>query len=79
ERLAAIYETITSRLLDADDTASYLKMVEDLEAIYRNNSALAEKLCEGVTLREGETSAELAAWTMLVSTIFNLDITKTRS
>lgn len=79
ERLAAIYETITSRLLDADDTASYLKMVEDLEAIYRNNSALAEKLCEGVTLREGETSAELAAWTMLVSTIYNLDITKTRS
>ena len=54
-------------------------MVEDLETIYRDNSNLADQLCEGVQLHEGVSTAELAAWTMLVSTIYNLDITKTRS
>ncbi len=78
DRLAAVYETITSRLPDAEETETFLKMVEDLGTIYRDNSDLADELCDGVKLHEGVTSAELAAWTMLVSTIYNLDITKTR-
>jgi hypothetical protein len=78
DRLAAVYETITSRLPGAGETETFLKMVEDLGAIYRDNSDLADQLCEGVQLHEGVTSAELATWTMLVSTIYNLDITKTR-
>ncbi len=48
------------------------------KAIYRDNPSLADQLCEGVQLHEGVSAAELAAWTMLVSTIYNLDITKTR-
>ena len=42
------------------------------------NSNLADELCKGVELHEHVSAAELAAWTMLVSTIYNLDITKTR-
>ncbi len=53
-------------------------MLEDLLAIYRDDSSLADQLCEGVPLHEGVSTVELAAWTMLVSTIYNLDITKTR-
>jgi len=78
DRLSAVCETITSRLPDADETETFLKMVEDLGTIYRENSDLANQLCEGVQLHEGVSSADLAAWTMLVSTIYNLDITKTR-
>ncbi|MDP6558123.1 MAG: DUF1553 domain-containing protein [Pirellulaceae bacterium] len=77
-RLAIIYETITSKLPDAGESQSFLKMVEDLTSIYRDNSNLADQLCEGVELHEGVSTVELAAWTMLVSTINNLDITKTR-
>ncbi len=78
DRLAAVYETITSKLPDTDETEDFLKMVADLESIYRDNTQLAEQLCEGVELHEGVSMAELAAWTLLVSTIYNLDITKTR-
>jgi hypothetical protein len=78
DRLAVLYETITARLPDAGETEALLKMVEALDARYRDNSNLAGQLCEGVQLREGVSSAELAAWTMLTSSIYNLDITKTR-
>jgi len=78
ERVRAIYETITSRLPDAEETEDFVKMVEDLKKKYRDNPELAAGLCEGVALREGLTPPELAAWTMATCTIYNLDITKTR-
>jgi hypothetical protein len=78
DRLALLYETITSKLPDADEIETSLKLVEDLEAIYGDNADLTEQLCQGVQLQEGVSAVELAAWTMLVSTIYNLDITKTR-
>lgn len=79
DRLAIVHETITSQLPDADEAETFLAMLTDLDAIYRADSSLAEQLCEDVALHDGVSAAELAAWTMLVSTIYNLDITKTRS
>jgi hypothetical protein len=78
DRLAVVYETITSELPDASEAETFLKLVEDLESLYRDNSNLADQLCQGVQLHEGVSTTELAAWTMLVSTVYNLDITKTR-
>jgi len=78
DRLAAVYETITSKLPDAGETEAFLKLAKDLETMYRENSTLADQLCEGVQLHQGVSTVELAAWTMLLSTIYNLDITKTR-
>jgi hypothetical protein len=78
DRLAVLYETITARLPDAEETKSFLELVEDLKKKYADNTELAAALCEGVSLPEGCSAAELSAWTMLVSTIYNLDITKTR-
>ena len=78
DRLAMVYETITSHLPDADETSDFLQALADLRAIYGENSSLAEALCADIELREGVSTTELAAWTMLVSTIYNLDITKTR-
>ena len=78
DRLTVLYETITSQLPDAGETEDFLQMAEDLETMYRDNANLADHLCEGVPLQTGISNSELAAWTMLVSTIYNLDITKTR-
>ena len=78
DRLAVLYETITSKLPDVGETEAFLKMVDDLQSMYGDNSKLADDLCEGVQLKEGVSAAELAAWTMLASTIYNLDTTKTR-
>ncbi len=79
ERFAALYETITSMLPDENETNKFVLMVADLKRIYESNGDLATQLCEGATLPNGVTSAELSAWTMLVNALYNLDITKTRS
>ncbi len=78
ERLNVIHETVTSKLPDADDAQRLLAMVNDLKTIYAENSELAVQLCGDVDLPENTSKADVAAWTMLVSTIYNLDITKTR-
>jgi hypothetical protein len=78
ERFALLYETITSQLPDADEAADFIKMVKDLERIYGEDPELAKTFCDGVEMHQGVSNAQLAAWTMLVSTIYNLDITKTR-
>ena len=77
QRLTAVYETITSLLPDADETAALLATVKDLQAAYTEDPTLAQQLCEGLDLAPGVSPAELAAWTMVVSAIYNLDITKT--
>ncbi|MEK6247093.1 MAG: hypothetical protein N2C12_02870, partial [Planctomycetales bacterium] len=76
--LLAMYESITSQLPDGEESKTFLKMANDLEKIYADNPTLAIQMCQGITIPEGATPEKLAAWTMLASTIFNLDITKTR-
>jgi hypothetical protein len=76
--LAVVYETITSRLPNAGESEALLQLVEDLTTMYAEKTELAEQLCDGVELQPEVAPAELAVWTILVSTIYNLDITKTR-
>lgn len=78
DRFVVIYETITSRLPDATETEKFLKLIDDLEKHYHNHPELAERLCEGLSNSAEAPRAQLAAWTILTSTIYNLDITKTR-
>tara|TARA_R110002072_G_scaffold273219_2_gene433700 strand:- start:12491 stop:14809 length:2319 start_codon:yes stop_codon:yes gene_type:complete len=77
-RLLVIYETITSMLPDVQETDLLLQTVRDLRAMYEREPALAKQLCDGIALQDGQSAAELAAWTMLVSVIYNLDVVKTR-
>jgi multidrug efflux pump subunit AcrA (membrane-fusion protein) len=79
DRLDAIYETITARLPDDAERNMLLKLVGDLQQTYASSAALADELCAGAELPPHVSAPEMAAWTMLVSTIYNLDITKTRS
>ncbi|MBK8975243.1 MAG: PSD1 domain-containing protein [Planctomycetes bacterium] len=78
ERLEIVYETITGRLPDAVEQDVLLRTARDLHAMYAADPARCAALCEGVTLADGITPAELAAWTMVVSAIYNLDVAKTR-
>jgi hypothetical protein len=77
-RLELTYETLTSKLPDESERTILLKLVGDLEKSYSENPALAEEICRGLTLSGAEEKAQLAAWTLLVNAIYNLDITKTR-
>ena len=74
-RIDAIYETITSQLPNSTERESFLKLITDLEALYRKSPDLAAKLIGDA---KEHPPAELAAWTMLASAVYNLDISKTR-
>ncbi len=78
KRVNLIYETITSQLPREEEQASLLKLVADLQAMYDDSPELARELCGDQQPPASAAPAELAAWTLLTSTIFNLDITKNR-
>jgi hypothetical protein len=78
QRLEMAYETVTSKLPDTEERAILSKLVEDLLKSYLENPGLADEICSGLTSGSAEEKAQLAAWTVLVNTLYNLDITKTR-
>jgi hypothetical protein len=78
ERLTLAYETVTSKLPDATEQKAFATLLGDLLASYKNDPALANELCAGLELKDNEAKAQLAAWTIVINTIYNLDITKTR-
>ena len=79
ERLRILYETITSRLPDPVESGAWLELVRDVQTIYAQAPELAAQFCEDLPLdADGPAAPEVAAWTMLVSALYNLDITKTR-
>ncbi|QEG40063.1 PSD1 and planctomycete cytochrome C domain-containing protein [Roseimaritima ulvae] len=78
-QIAWAYEVVTSRLPDEQEQAEFATLLADLTKYYLASPALAEQLCQGVEAVEGaEAQAELAAWTILVNSLYNLDITKNR-
>ena len=78
QQVELVYEIVTSKLPDKAEQAVLLKLVEDLQKRYGGNPTLAEEICSGITLKNAEEKGHLAAWTMLISAVYNLDITKTR-
>lgn len=78
QRLSVIYETITAQLPNQEIEKSLLTLASDLEAMYTESPELATQMCAEMEMAEGVTETQLAAWTMVASAIYNLDITKTR-
>jgi mono/diheme cytochrome c family protein len=77
-RIDYAYETVTSKLPDDKERAIFQKLLEDLREGYLKTPTLADEICSGVELEDPNKKAELAAWTVFVNTLYNLDITKTR-
>jgi hypothetical protein len=78
ERLSQIYETITSRELDETELKNLLQLKKDLENMYAKDFDSAKALTEGTVLKSDNQIIQLASWTIIANTIYNLDITKTR-
>ena len=78
KRLALIYETVTSKLPDDKEQKVLSDLVRNLQKNYLDQPALADAICQGVKVEDAEKKAQLAAWTVLVNALYNLDITKTR-
>jgi len=78
KRIEVLYETVTSKLPDADEIDAFSALISDLDKYYTDKPELADALCEGLDVNGPVEKARLAAWTLFVSTLYNLDITKTR-
>ena len=76
-RIEFLFETILCRLPDATERDVLQQLLDDLLAKYAENSELAKELCEGVAAAP-EVQPEIAAWTVLINALYNLDITKNR-
>jgi hypothetical protein len=78
-RVAWVYETIVADLPDEHETAELLELAGDLQRHYEERPELAAQLCAGMELAPGIAPSRLAAWTLVASAIYNLDVVKTRS
>ena len=78
ERLRFAYETITSHLPDATELASLRRGLGALRTTYREDVPSAKVLTSDVKTVSDEERVVIAAYTMLVNSLFNLDVAKTR-
>ncbi len=78
DRLQRAYETITSRRPDATELARLLAGLQAQRDVYRQDLPTARKLTEAADDADDARRTEVAAYTMLINAIFNLDIAKTR-
>ncbi|MBT5707202.1 MAG: DUF1553 domain-containing protein, partial [Verrucomicrobia bacterium] len=80
ERISTAYEMITSQLPDPDEMASLEAALNDFHALYSQDAEASRQLTAHLEAPpvSTEKQTELAAWTMLIHSLFNLDVTKTR-
>ncbi len=78
ERLGIAFESITSHLPDADERAELRVGLEGFRSVYREDVDAARSMTSDLTLSSDAQRIELAAFTMLVNSLFNLDAAKTR-
>jgi len=78
ERIEFAYETITSQLPDERERRLLQGALDQLRRDYAARPDLAARSTSGAALPAGFSAPELAAWTMTVSAIYNLDVTRTR-
>jgi hypothetical protein len=78
ERLSHIYEKLTSQ----EPNAEHLKLMEEalngFTDIYQNDKTLTEELTPELKDADFSERVNVAAWTMLVHSLFNLEISKVR-
>ena len=72
------YERITSKVVQDSELKVLSKLIADTKQLYLADTKAAEDMCAGIKTDSLDQQIELATWTMLINTIYNLDITKTR-
>lgn len=77
ERLAEAYEAITAQVPNSETTSKLVSAWKTFQATYAADPAAADKLLAAGAPSASVSEADLAAYTMLVHSLFNLDITKT--
>ncbi|RPI84337.1 MAG: DUF1553 domain-containing protein, partial [Planctomycetaceae bacterium] len=77
-RLSIAFESVTSQLPTAAELADLRTGLEGFRSIYREDLDAARTLTADLALSGDPQRIELAAYTMVVNSLFNLDAAKTR-
>lgn len=77
-RINFAYEVVTASVPDELERNVLAKLIDQLHRYYLESPSLADKLCDGLSIENATDKATLAAWTVAVNTLYNLDITKNR-
>lgn len=78
ERISHAWQRITCRMPDKEEISVMQSLREDLLSHYRQNPELADQACAGLADLSSAEKIELAAWTLMVNTLYNMDITRNR-
>ena len=78
QRLRIAFESVTAHLPDADEQASLQSGLESFRELYRDDIDAAKALTAELGLTDDAQRIELASYTMVVNSLFNLDAAKTR-
>ena len=76
QRIRTVYEMVTSHEPTDASLAQLSKALGEFRTLYAKQPQNAAALADGLT--DSKRQVELAAWTMLTHSLFNLDATKTR-
>jgi hypothetical protein len=55
-----------------------VELAGELESLYAADADLVTEMCQQLPPPDGSSAARWAAWTVVASAIYNLDITRTR-
>ncbi len=77
-RIKYAWERVTCKIPDKQEIQLIAHLASELEVLYKNDSSLVDNACQGLELSDGNERRELAVWTAIINTLFNLDITKNR-
>ncbi|MEQ1827015.1 MAG: DUF1553 domain-containing protein [Pirellula sp.] len=78
ERLRIAFESVTSQLPDAQEQADLRNGLEGFRSVYRDDVDSARAMTSDLTMATDAQRIELAALTMVVNSLFNLDAVKTK-
>jgi hypothetical protein len=78
QRLGVAYESVTSHLPDAEELSHLRTGLDSFRSIYRDDVAAAQAIAADLTLTNDAQRIEVAAYTMVINSLFNLDVAKTR-
>ncbi len=78
DRLRKSFESVTSHLPDQEEQANLQNGLDGFRAVYREDLDAARELTSALPSASDSQRIELAAYTMVVNSLFNLDAAKTR-
>ena len=78
ERISCAYESVTSHVPDESEASTLLAGLKAFQTAYQQDFPAAKALTLDIETLDKQQRIDVAAYTMLVHSLFNLDITKTK-